>query len=369
MNGNLLTDYTGENFRLHGGRTAPDGTEPLYRPKGEWENGRIIYDVTFFAAGDLQKIIAEDGSVRSESEELLILPSEPDELLISEGNGQSGPVGSDVTEDKEQDIEVVVYDRWKNPVQGVEVTFGNQSKGSEFDTDETSPGMQCVKVTDRDGKADCDVWILGKKYGEYTIDAWMKKGTVKDVRFTAYTHWTTRKNPGVVFNIDLAGGPFLPTFEEYQGGIGAKYYFTEKLAYKGLLSYQYINNSRSTSIALGNSVEYHLFDSRLSPYTGGVLNLEYVKSRSEVDELNWTEYKVTTLTLGPVFGLEYVACDFLSFFVEYEILLKFISDRSRTSSGGVITETGGNDFRVQSGLGNDAKIGMIIYFTRIARKW
>ena len=363
--GNTVTNYEGEEFKISGGSAAPDGTEPEYEVAEEgWVEGVIKYRVTLYRAGGAVRVVAEDGGVRrSESEDIEVRAGIEDEIEIHAGDGQSGPAGSDVTLVGLQDLEVIVYDEWRNPVDGVEVEFGNATNGSWFDTDEVIMGRQRVKVTSNGGIADCDVWVIGERYGINWIDAMIGRGTVRKVTFRTNSLWTLKSNIGLIFNIS----PTPLDFESYQGGIGGKYFLRNKIAYRGLLVIQYINNTPSTSINLGNSIEYHFINNRVSPYVGWVLDIGYTKVRTEIDSENWSEEIVIPIVIGPILGIEFVILDYLSLFVEYKLTMTITNNISRVSVGGNVTKDVSSDFSILSGLGNDSKIGLIVYINRFGK--
>ena len=362
--GDAVRGYGGESFVLGGVEAAPDGTLPRYAPLSGWKEGVREYEVSLYRAGGPLRIFARDGEAAGESDELWVLPGEAEEVAIAGGDGQRGPAGKDVTEVRGEDPTVVVYDRWRNPVEEVKVQFENATNGGTFDVDGGAAGQQKVVVTGEGGRASCDVWVLGERYGVNKLDARLQGG-LQRVQFTASSYWTAKKNLGLIFNFDLDNFDF----ESYQGGVGAKYYIGQKLAYRGLFSYQYINNSHSTKLTLGNSLEYHFLDGRLSPYAGGALDLGYGKVKGEIDADNWTEVAIRSMRVGPIIGVEMVVLDWLSLFVEYTVALEFSRTTTRTSIGGTVTETSGDDFIVNTGLGNDAMIGVVLYFNRIGKKW
>jgi hypothetical protein len=229
-------------------------------------------------------------------------------------------------------------------------------------------GVQSVKVTKDGGRASCDVWVLGHKYGLNTLDASIRGEREQRVTFNARSFWIARKNLGLIFNIGL-GGDDLLDIGDYQGGIGVKYFFMQRVAYRGLFYYNYKNNSHSTSFTLGNTVEYHFLNGRISPYVGGLFNVGYIKVRGEVDPANWTESVVVPITIGPIIGFEAFAFDFLSFFMEYQLVMEITHQTTRTSTSGNVSESSANDFSFLTGLGNEGKIGVVVYLNRIARKW
>ena len=83
---------------------------------------------------------------------------------------------------------------------------------------------QREKVTSNGGIADCDVWLIGERYGINRIDAMIGRGSVRNVALITNSFWTLKSNIGLIFNISST--PL--DFESYQGGIGGKYFLRNK---------------------------------------------------------------------------------------------------------------------------------------------
>ncbi len=367
--GNVVSSYTGEGFEIGGGDEAPDGTQAEYEPEGEWEEGARWYWVRFYGAGGPQRIEARAGEAGGQSGEVWVGAGVEDRIEVVGGDGQSGPVGKDVTEVSGRDLEVVVYDGWGNPVEGVGVEFRDATNGSWVDVDEGVEGIQEVVLTGEGGRAVCEVWVLGERYGENRVEAWIPRGSVQRAVFSGRPEWTSRNNLGLIYNIDLADTDFIPNPESYQGGIGVKYYILKKLAYRGLLNIIRMGNEGSISLTLGNAAEYHFLNGRVSPYIGGLLDIGYMKVRSEVDSDNWTENVMSSVTFGPVIGTEIFILSFLSLFVEYEFVFERAKNTTRTSVAGVVTEDSSKGVDIQTGFGNESMIGITLYLNRIGKKW
>jgi len=172
--------------------------------------------------------------------------------------------------------------------------------------------MQSAEVTNEEGKASCDIWVLGNKYGLNALDASIREGVVRSVTFKAYSYWITKCNLGLIFNVDVDGDNFL-NLGEYQGGVGLKYFISQKVACRGLCNFEYVSSSHSTSLTLGNSLEYHFLNGRISPYVGGVLNIGFVSTKGEIDSENWTKSLVVLFTIGPLVGLRWLYWIFFLF--------------------------------------------------------
>jgi hypothetical protein len=347
-----IEGYEGEGFNIYGGGKAPNGSKPQYIPLTGWLKGQREYEVTQYLAGVPFRILAQDGKIRSRSPIIMLNPGEPDKLVISAGNGQVARAGSDVTLVAPQDLEVVVFDQWSNPIDGVAVEFGNATNKSKFDTDSYAEGIQRTSISKNGGRAHCEVWILGSVPGSNMIDATMESGSIRSVTFEATG--TLKGYIGLLFNIN----DILLNIESYQGGIGLKYFIGEKLAYRGLFDFSYTNQSNAFSISIGNGLLYHFITGRLSPYAGAELKIGY--NRLEiVDETGGTIRTTNVpLSFAGIFGFEIFIFDFLSVFAEYQLALNILN--VKTVTNGVTTKDSFVDLGTD--IGNESKIGLVFYF-------
>ena len=69
-------------------------------------------------------------------------------------------------------------------------------------------------------------------------------------------------------------------------------------------------------------------------------------------------------SLGGLAGIEIFIFDFLSVFVEYNLAFTLNVNINTTSVSGVATTNGSYDFNLNLGMGNQSKIGVVIYFVR-----
>ncbi len=91
------------------------------------------------------------------------------------------------------------------------------------------------------------------------------------------------KNTGLIFNVN----DVLLDIESYQGGLGVKHFYNDKIAYRGSLDFSYADSSNTLILNLGNSIEYHSVKGRVSPYIGGLLDAGLIRYKTEIDPDNW----------------------------------------------------------------------------------
>ncbi len=166
---------------------------------------------------------------------------------------------------------------------------------------------------------------------------------------------------GLIFNID---GISLD-LESYQGGFGVKL-AKDSLAFRVLfdLFVSTGNNSAAFSLDVGTSFEYHLVKGPLSPYFGGFLSTGYATQKEEISGDTWTLLRVFPISFGPLIGIEIFPADFLSIFLEYALEFQYSLITTETSISGSVTRERTDEFSINTALGNNAKIGIIIYIIR-----
>ena len=167
-------------------------------------------------------------------------------------------------------------------------------------------------------------------------------------------------NVGIIFNTNN----ILMEVESYQAGVGIKI-GDNSFAFRGMFDVYYSQMSDTLSFDIGMSLEYHLFPGIVSPYLGGFIKGGYSSIYNEFDEENYTQSVSIPVSIGPIFGVEVFPLKFLSFFAEYAVSTKMLYTNDIVSSAGTITEKQNVNFTVDSGLGNNSKIGIVIYFSRI----
>ena len=129
-----------------------------------------------------------------------------------------------------------------------------------------------------------------------------------------------------------------------------------------------MDSSGSLIFNLGNSIEYHPIEQRVSPYIGGLLNIGILSYKNEIDSDNWTKVVSIPLSIGPILGLEISVLKFLSLFAEYGLTVNFTSTSTKQSTAGVVTKDSDTDLGIEAGIGNDSKIGIILYFSQLRLK-
>jgi hypothetical protein len=150
---------------------------------------------------------------------------------------------------------------------------------------------------------------------------------------------------GIVFN----AGDTLGEIESYQMGIGIKYGSFDDLRYRGLADITYSGSTDSFQAIVGLALEKHFLPEPISPYYGAFANVGWEKSGTISD---------IPLSIGAMIGAEVFALDFLSFFAEY-----CVAADMRIGLG----ESKSFDYLIGTRMGNDAKIGVVVYFEKARR--
>jgi hypothetical protein len=154
---------------------------------------------------------------------------------------------------------------------------------------------------------------------------------------------------GIIFSVpDLLLG-----LESYQAGLGAKLGL-EKVDYRVLFDVTINGTASSFSFQGGLAAEFHLTPDPLSFYWGGVANAGFMSQPGSVSALS--------LSLGAIAGIEVFPFEFVSIFVEYCLETGFkITWTSLGTSPEVV-------FLADAGMGNDGRVGIVIYFLRTVKK-
>jgi hypothetical protein len=170
------------------------------------------------------------------------------------------------------------------------------------------------------------------------------------------------KKAGIIFNVSN----ILLDVESYQGGIGFKWFFKDTLAYRGSFDFGYSDSSSALHITLGNTLEYHFVLGRVSPYVGAFLNFGYTRYEEEFDSSSWSKVKSIPISAGPVLGVEVSIFQFLTIFAEYRLSFEYNHTTVYQYVDTSESQEKESSFNVSTGLGNDAKIGVVVYFNRIS---
>lgn len=145
----------------------------------------------------------------------------------------------------------------------------------------------------------------------------------------------------------------LLELDEYQGaGVGAKAAWN-KWALRGLVGFQFDTAAEESSITVGTAVEYHLGQSKISPYVGAEAIFGYAYAESE--DTKTTEYE---LGVGPLIGVEYAVAEGLSLFAEYKVGFTGIKSEVDDPAG----DDSSTNYYVATELGNYGALGIVVYF-------
>jgi hypothetical protein len=154
---------------------------------------------------------------------------------------------------------------------------------------------------------------------------------------------------GLIFN----AGNILLGPESYQAGLGLKVGWGN-IALRGLLDLAVNGSSASFSVNGGAVVEYHLSPPPISPYVGGYAKVGYMQPDAFTS--------IVPLSTGAIAGVEVFISDFLSVFVEYNLAADF------TLTTNLQTAQATFDYLIDTRLGNDSKLGIVLYFMRAGAK-
>ena len=114
----------------------------------------------------------------------------------------------------------------------------------------------------------------------------------------------------------------------FQAGLGMKVWFREKSALRGLIDFSRASDTDRTIFGLGAAYEYHLSQTRVSPYLGGLTGLNIDSTAGTTD---------TVFYVGAMLGAEFQLVEGVSLFGEYTLTFEFADP----------------DFFINLGLGSD----------------
>jgi hypothetical protein len=154
---------------------------------------------------------------------------------------------------------------------------------------------------------------------------------------------------GLVFS----SGDILLDLESYEGGFGGKIGWGKFCLRSGI---DLLINGSSDSFSLNATAtgEYHLAPGPISPYIGGYVEAGYMSQAGTTSTI--------PLSVGAVAGVEVFLLDFLSVFAEYALACDF------TFTTDLQASTTAFDYLVDTGMGNNSQLGIIIYLSRIGAK-
>ena len=145
---------------------------------------------------------------------------------------------------------------------------------------------------------------------------------------------------GLVFNMENLLLDIDNYGDGYQMGMGGKYWINEKWAARMLLMIYHQSDEETdlneTHLGISGIAEYHFKERKLSPYLGGLVG----------SRLRWEDENYIDIYFGGVFGGELQVFKTVSAYAEYAIIA------ARDAEG----------FGVDLGIGNNAQIGIILYF-------
>lgn len=165
---------------------------------------------------------------------------------------------------------------------------------------------------------------------------------------------------GVIFNVD----DILLDLGSYRGGIGFKRYISDQWAVRGLLDFSASSSSNSWLFTLRGTLEHHFMTGRLTPYTGGFFDFGLVHYK---EELSVDDYRIVNsipVRFRPLFGIEIGLFEFLSVFAEYGIQFDITTTTTKEMISGVQSKDRGTDFSMDTGIANNSKVGIVVYFNR-----
>lgn len=161
---------------------------------------------------------------------------------------------------------------------------------------------------------------------------------------------------GFIFNAPSV----LLDIESYQSGIGA-ILALDQIAFRVLADLYYADSANSFSGTTGAAFEYHLANARVSPYVGAFFDVGYTSQTVVTDEENSTKNTSMPISGGLIGGAELKLTRFLSLFAEYQIAITITRTNTVSTVAGVATEAPQTAFVLDTGIGNDSKIGIIVY--------
>lgn len=154
---------------------------------------------------------------------------------------------------------------------------------------------------------------------------------------------------GVIFSMN----DLLLGLESYQAGLGAKIGWG-KFCLRGLFDFTVNGSASAFAMNLGVTAEYHLNPGPISPYIGGSAGGGYMTQSNITSAVSFS--------IGAVAGVEVFILDFLSVFAEYALVANFTNTTDLQSSQSTF------DYLIKTGMGNNAKLGIVIYFMRSVAK-
>ncbi|MBN2656337.1 MAG: hypothetical protein JXR86_04695 [Spirochaetales bacterium] len=169
-------------------------------------------------------------------------------------------------------------------------------------------------------------------------------------------------NWGFIFNTSS----ILLDIESYQYGLGAKALFPNNMALRFLVNGSYSSEVDTFDASLGIALEKHFRPGRISPYGGGFVRGGLTRYYNETDEDNWTKDISIPFSAGAILGVEFFIVESISLFAEYNIVFEGAVLTESVSVAGTVTEMDPEfSYKFDTGIGNEAKLGIVIYLDDI----
>jgi len=158
----------------------------------------------------------------------------------------------------------------------------------------------------------------------------------------------------------INAGSLLFDLESYGGGIGFK--IGRQEAYLRFLTDLYIRTlTRGFSITLGTTYERHFVSGALSPYWGVTASLGVATQKDAFDSANWLSVTAIPIGVTGLLGMELFVTEHVSLFFEYALMAELAIMHTAQSVAGTVSRDTYTDFRVDTGLGNQSKLGVAFY--------
>jgi len=161
---------------------------------------------------------------------------------------------------------------------------------------------------------------------------------------------------GLIFNT----ANILLEPESFRGGLGLEMGF-ERYTVRGWVDLFAYTEFNPFSVTLGAAVKKSFLPGRVAPYLGAFLESGFSQIRSGIDADNWTRVDTLPLTVGGLLGVEVFLLDFVSLFVEYDLAFQLYYTNTTVSIAGSQTATGSWEYTLDLGMGNNSRIGFVIY--------
>ena len=139
--------------------------------------------------------------------------------------------------------------------------------------------------------------------------------------------------------------------ESYQAGVGVKIAWGD-FALRGCFDAGYFGATHVFSINTGIAIEQHFIPSAISPYYGAFAQIGY---NIQPDIMS-----LVPISVGAIIGVEVFIFDFLSIFAEYALTLSMTLTTDLT----VPAQSPAFDYVVDTKMGNNSMIGIVVYFQR-----